>query len=436
MTKPTNVAEVETDLQAGLPIRRHVLENGLTVICIYDDNAPIVSYQTWMKVGSSDEEQGKTGLAHLFEHLMFNETENLAPGEFDRRIEEVGGDSNAATWVDWTYFRTSVPSDTLLDIIEMEADRFKNIKLESQPFETERDVVKNERLLRVDDDVDGFSDEQLFALAFPEGHPYHAPTIGWMKDITNLSLLDAKRFHQKHYTPKAATIIVAGKFDEVPLLQKIRSEYQTTNSPALSGKAGTAPFPIQDFSIESVDKTIRKQVSSSRLYLAYATPPQAHEDWLALSLLTSVLTGGPSSLLYRELVVSTPIASSVDCSIMPFRGPGLFQISVNLLPDIEVEDALNIVKTCLADICKKPVPNAELEAAKAGQEMDFWLELDTLDGRAEAIGHFETTAGHYRELFSHAERIQLFTPEDVMRVRNKYFSDTGHITLRVVPENS
>ncbi len=171
-----------------------VLQNGLTVIVLCDASAPVVSVHVWYRVGSRHERPGKTGIAHLFEHLMFNQTEHLAAGEFDRLMEAAGGDTNAATWVDWTFYRDSLPASQLDLALRLEADRMQYLTLDEHQVESEREVVANERRYRVDDDVEGFLGERLFALAF-EGHPYGWPTIGWMEDIHALTIEDCLSPH-------------------------------------------------------------------------------------------------------------------------------------------------------------------------------------------------------------------------------------------------
>src|SRR5262249_21634252 len=153
-----------------------------TILVLPDASAPVVSVQTWFRVGSRHERPGKTGIAHLFEHLMFNQTEHLQAGEFDRRMETAGGETNAATWVDWTYYRDNLPASALGLALELEADRMQHLTLTAVQLESEREVVANERRFRVDDDVDGFLAEQIYRMAFKD-HPYHWPTIGWMEDI-------------------------------------------------------------------------------------------------------------------------------------------------------------------------------------------------------------------------------------------------------------
>src|SRR5262245_54692377 len=214
----------EYPFSASLTVRMHRLENGLQVILLRDPAAPVFAYQTWFAVGSRHEKEGTTGIAHLFEHLMFNQTETLAPGEFDRKLETVGGETNAATWVDWTYYRDNLPQAELPLVVALEADRMAHLVLGDKQVESEREVVANERRFRVEDDVDGFLNEELFKLAFTV-HPYHWPTIGWMKDIHAISIDDCRAFYRTYYAPNNATLVVVGDVDEERVLALVEQHY-------------------------------------------------------------------------------------------------------------------------------------------------------------------------------------------------------------------
>src|SRR3954464_7129319 len=214
----------DASIRRGSVVRRFRLGNGLGLIAAVDRRAPIVALQTWFRVGSRHERPGATGMAHLFEHLMFGPTDSLPPGEFDRLVERTGGESNAATWVDWTYYRLSLPARDLALGIQLESGRMQHLVLEPTPVEAERDVVTNERRERVEDDVDGWLDEQLMAHAFTE-HPYRWPPIGWMEDIRALSLPDMRAFYRTWYAPNNATIICVGDFDDEALRDLIERYY-------------------------------------------------------------------------------------------------------------------------------------------------------------------------------------------------------------------
>ena len=205
-----------------------------------DPSAPVFAYQTWFAVGSRHEREGITGIAHLFEHLMFNQTETHPPGEFDRLIETAGGDTNAATWVDWTYYRDNLPKAELQLAVELEADRMAHLTLGETQVESEREVVANERRFRVEDDVDGFLNEELYKAAFTT-HPYHWPTIGWMRDIEAISIDDCRAFYRTYYAPNNATVVLVGDVDEEAALELIDEHYG--QDPVVADSAGSRAPP-------------------------------------------------------------------------------------------------------------------------------------------------------------------------------------------------
>ena len=262
-------------------------------------------------------------MAHLFEHLMFGQTESLPPGEFDRLVERTGGESNAATWVDWTYYRLSLPSRDLALGVRLEAERMQHLVLEPTPVESERDVVTNERRERVEDDVDGWLDEQLMAHAFTV-HPYRWPTIGWMEDIRALSLPEIRAFYRTWYAPNNATIVCVGDFDEPALLELIANHYGAIPPATLPATAQVAEPP------QTRERIVRapKPIATDRLLVGYKAPGQDEPDWATLEIVATLLAGCPSARLYRRLVIEREMASSVDAQLTPFRDPSLLRLSV------------------------------------------------------------------------------------------------------------
>src|ERR1700722_5751271 len=212
------------EAQGAAPVLRYRLGNGLTLLFLEDASAPVVSYFTWYCVGSRHERPGKTGLAHLFEHLMFNETATLKAGEFDRMLEENGAESNAATWVDWTYYYESLPADRFALAVKLESERMSRLVLRDPQVASEKEVVANERRFRVDDDVEGAASELLYKTAFTK-HPYHWPTIGWMPDILGFTPEDCERFYRTYYAPNNAFLVVVGDVRELDVLREVRDAY-------------------------------------------------------------------------------------------------------------------------------------------------------------------------------------------------------------------
>jgi zinc protease len=412
----------------ALSVERHRLDNGLAVVLLRDPSAPVLAYQTWFRVGSRHEVPGRTGIAHLFEHLMFNQTESLPAGEFDRMMELAGGETNAATWVDWTYYRNSLPASELPLAVRLESDRMHNLTLTDAQVESEREVVSNERRLVVDDDVEGFLFEELYKLAFSR-HPYHHPTIGWMADIQAISTADARAFYRAYYAPNRATVVIAGDIDPAATLALLETHYGPI--PQADVHEPTAePEPRQDGERRA---RFAKPVVAERAVYAYKAPAQGHADWLPLLAAAEILTGGQSSRLWRELVVEKEAATGVSAALTPFRDPGLCQLYVSLKRDRTSDAAEEAIDRAVAALAAAPPSAAELAKAKNRLETSFWSDLDGADGKAESLGHYETTLGDHRLLFEAARRLAEIGADEVQRAAATYLVREGRTIVVVEP---
>jgi len=423
--------EAEAPIGRGVTAKRYRLGNGLGLISAIDKRAPIVALQTWFRVGSRHERPGATGMAHLFEHLMFGQTESLPPGEFDRLVERTGGESNAATWVDWTYYKLSLPARDLELGVRLEAERMQHLVLESGPVESERDVVTNERRERVEDDVDGWLDEQLMAHAFTV-HPYRWPTIGWMEDIRALALPEIRAFYRTWYAPNNATIVCVGDFDDEHLRDLIAKHY---------GHIPAAQLPAaaeQTEPVQAKERVIRapKPIATDRLLVGYKAPGQDHPDWAALEIVSTLLAGCPSARLYRKLVIEQEAASSVDAQLTPFRDPSLLRLAVTTARGHGADEIVAAIDREITGLVEQPPPPGEVEKAKALAETDFWSALADVDGKAEALGHYETALGDFRRLSTIAERLTAVTAADVARAVRTYLVPAHRTIVIAEPENA
>jgi zinc protease len=411
-----------------LVVEKHRLDNGLTVLLLPDRSAPVIALHTWLRVGSRHERPGATGIAHLFEHLMFNQTEALAAGEFDRRMEALGGESNAATWVDWTYYKDSAPAAALPLIVELEAERMQHLVLEPGPVEAERAVVLNERRQRVDDDVEGTMGEEVYRLAFTR-HPYGHPTIGWREDIEAITIADARAFYRTFYAPNNATVVLVGDFEPAAALALIARGYG-----AMAPAEIVAPeIPAEPPQRGERRERLSRPVAADRTVFAYKAPPQDHEDWIPLLVANEILVGGPSSRLYRELVVQREAASSVQGALAPFSDPGLYELFVSMKRGSPAAIAEEVVGLAAERLRREPPSASDLLTAKNRLETDHWSELETADGKAEALGHHETTAGDCARLFDVARRVEAVTGDDVVRVARRYLVNDERTVVVVEP---
>ncbi len=412
----------------SLTLRDFRLGNGLRLLSVVDRSAPVVSYMSWIDVGSRHERPGKTGLAHLFEHLMFAGTERHPAGVFDRLVESAGAEANAATWVDWTQYYENLPADMLELAIDLESDRFANLRLDPQVVATEKDVVANERRFRVDDDVDGTAGELLYATAFKK-HPYGHPTIGSMKDILGFTPEDCVEFHRKHYVPNRLTLVVVGDFDELALLSRIARAY---------GRIEPGPRRVERSIVEPGQRaerraTLRKPSASAKLAVGFHAPGMAHVDHAALSVLSEVLFGGRSSRMHRSLVHDAELCTDVSGSLTPFRDPGLFEIWLTARPGVTSKKLLAALDRELSALLRKGLAEHELERARNRTELAFLQALETASGKAEQIGFQAIVTGDPGDVHRSIERYRRVTVADAAKVARAYLRDANRTIVFVEP---
>jgi zinc protease len=402
-----------------LSVRKWRLGNGLEVILLPDAAATSVAFMTWFRVGSrhEDADAGETGLAHLFEHLMFTQTTSAsAPGEFDRRMEESGANTNAMTYYDFTAYIDEVPPEATAIAVRMEADRMVNLALRDEQVNTERDVVAEERLGSVEDSVDGTIDELLYAQSF-RSHPYRFPVIGRMADIKAVTREKATRFYKTFYAPNNAVLVVAGRFDENALLDDIEAQYGPIPASETLPKDAIAPERAPS---APVRQELTRPVPADRLAIAFPGPALGAEDRAAFEVLDEILTGGPSARLYRRLVAEKQVASSVDGSAAPTRDPALYTLWVQLRRGHKAEEAEAIIDDELGALANAPVTEADLTKAKNRIETAFWRVLASSEGKASQLGEFDIVTGDYRRLFSRADEIRKVSAADVQQAAREY----------------
>ncbi|MBI5513109.1 MAG: insulinase family protein [Deltaproteobacteria bacterium] len=364
------------------------LGNGLRVLCLVDPTAPVVSYNTWFRVGSRDEVEGKTGLAHLFEHLMFNETRDLPAGRFDQLLERAGAETNASTWYDWTHYYANVPRDQLPLVVRLEAGRMAGLVLREKPVASEKEVVANERRYSVDDDPDGTVNEALWANAFTV-HPYHHSTIGWMKDILAFTVDDCRRFYRAFYAPDNATVVLSGDLDLARAVTLLDRHYGPLKASGVRPRA----LPEEPTQTEERALTLTLPTPSARVAVGYKSPPYGHPDHPALTVLCEALTGGRSARLYHRLVTVRELASDVGAWASTFCDPGLLEFNLTARDGGASEALLAALDQELDGLEREPLTADEVERAVARIELGFYRSLETASGRAEIAGFADTVAG-------------------------------------------
>jgi zinc protease len=411
------------------PLLRFALGNGLRLLLLIDKSAPVLSYFTWFRVGSRHEREGKTGLAHLFEHLMFNETEGLGAGEFDRKLEENGAESNAATWLDWTYYYESLPKDRFPLAVKLESERMARLVLREPQVASEKDVVANERRMRVDDDVEGTANEILYKTAFTV-HPYHWPTIGWMKDIEGFTPEDCVDFYKTFYAPNNATVVVVGDVNEKDVLKKIGEAYGPISASTIP-EEDTQPEPPQS---EPRSLTFSKPTPSEKLLMGFRGPALGDAEHATLVVLNEVLFGGRASRLYRELVIAKETCTEVRGWVSTFRDPGLYELYFTARPGIAGDAILATLEEQLERVKKDLIEPEELDRAKARLELGLLQSLETAAGKAEQIGFYDTVLGDPTAAFRRLERYRRVTAGELRTAARRWLVQGARTLIRVLPE--
>lgn len=363
------------------PVSLWQLPNGLRVALAPDPAVRTVAVHTWMRVGSADERAGKTGLAHLFEHLMFKSTRNHRAGVLDRTLEQWGASANAATWLDWTYYHETVPAAHLAETLALEADRLVHLDLTKAAFVSELDVVQEERREAVESDADGQLDEAVYAAAYG-AHPYGHPTIGFAADLQALTLEDAQRFYATHYTASNATLVLVGAVEPAQTLRAVVAAY---------APLPTRPAPERDklpaVALGAVQRRAVIDAESDRLVMAWRTLPGDDPDHPGLLLLTEILCNADSARLTRHFVFDAALATSCQATLTDLRGPGLLELRLHLRPGVKAASVLPRLRTEVAALmADRPPTDAELAAAKNRLRAQQYRELLSVDGRAESLG--------------------------------------------------
>jgi zinc protease len=361
---------------------------------------------------------------------MFNETEGLKAGEFDRTLEENGAESNAATWVDWTYYYESVPADRFSLVVRLESERMARLVLREPQVASEKDVVANERRFRVDDDVEGAANETLYKTAFAK-HPYHWPTIGWMEDIQGFTPEDCTAFYKTYYAPNNALLVVVGDVREEDVLREIQAGY---------GALAPASIPPEDSEaeppqLETRTVELKKPTATEKVMVGYHGPALGDTEHAALTALTEVLFGGRASRAHRSLVIEKEIASEVRGWVATFRDPGLFEMYGAAREGHDANEVLAALDAEVDRVLRDVVTEEELARAKARLELGTLQQLETTSGKAEQIGFYETVLGDPAGIFRRLAAYRRLTANDLRKAARRYLTPSRTI-IRILPDES
>jgi zinc protease len=414
----TTVGPPPSSAQSGGDARvlAATLENGLRVLLLEDHRSPIVSFQVWYRVGSRNEARGHTGLAHFLEHMMFKGTPTTGPRSFARIVEQNGGQDNAFTSQDVTSYYVNIAAERVGLVVDLEADRMPNLLLDPKEIESERQVVIEERRTRTEDDPNGFLGEEVQALAF-RAHPYGQPIIGWTEDLTRITPEELRAFYKTYYVPNNAVVVAVGDFAAPALLEKIKERFGRI-------PRGAEPPPVT--AVEPVQNgerrlTVRKEAQLPIVYLAYHVPNQQSKDAAALEVLSTVLSSGRASRLYRSLVYDRQLALDAggDYSWFSFD-PSLFWFWATAMPGQTPETLEKELLAEMAKLDREPVTDVELQRARNQIEAAFVYQEDSVHRRASLLARFELIGG-YGLKAGYLQSIRAVTAADVQRVARTYF---------------
>jgi zinc protease len=394
------------------------LDNGLRVLLQEDHRSPIVSFQMWYRVGSRNETRGSTGIAHFLEHMMFKGTPAHGQGEFARLVEQNGGQDNAFTSQDVTSYYVNIAADRIDLVIDLESDRMHNLKLDAKDIASEREVVIEERRTRTEDDPGGFLGEEVSSIAF-KNHPYGAPIIGWMEEIKRITPEEIRAFYKTYYMPNNAILVAVGDFKAPEVLAKIRAKF---------GRIPKGPPPPPVLAVEPAQNgerrvTVKKHAQLPIVYLGYHVPNQKSPDAFALEMLSTILSEGRASRLYKRLVYERQLALEAGGDYNYFsHDPSLFWFWGTPMPGQTPEAMEKALLAEMEQLKTEPVSAEELQRAKNQVEATFVFQEDSIHRRAGLLARFELIGG-YADKDRFVEGLRAVTAADIQRVARTYFSD-------------
>ena len=432
--KPTSLTPVpKAKNQINIPYEKYTLPNGLTVILSQDKSAPTVMVNVAYHVGSKNEVLGRTGFAHLFEHVMFTGSGNVPYGMHDRLTEGVGGYNNGGTSNDMTFYFESVPANYLETAIWLESDRMGWLldKLDSTKYNAQRSIVQQERKQRVDNVPFGRASEIISSHMYPSTHPYSWSTIGHLSDLQAAPVDAVKEFFRQYYAPNNATVAIVGDFEPAQAKAIVRKYFGELPRGKAIVRPKLAPQTLTaEQRLTFVDSAV---TSSPRLFISWPSASVKSDDQYALSTLGSILSGSRTARITKALVYDRQLAASVSAGQNSMEDAGAFNITVTPRPNVSLTQLETIVDS-IVDRVKRDGPTAdEMTRAKAGDELNFISGLESSLNKSFTLASSEAFFGDPGRSFKvDYPKQQAVTPADVRRVANKYLTK-GRIVLSVVP---
>jgi predicted Zn-dependent peptidase len=406
------------------------LENGLQIVAIPIKNGSnVISTDVFYKVGSRDEKMGKSGIAHMLEHLNFKSTKNLKAGEFDEIVKGFGGMNNASTSFDYTHYYIKSASKNMNKSLELFSDLMENLTLKDEEFQPERDVVAEERRWRTDNNPMGYMQFRLFNNAYVY-HPYHWTPIGFMNDIKNWTINDIRDFHSTYYQPKNAIVVVAGDIDENEVFKSVEKHFKDVKNKKDIPSTLHTVEPKQDGEKRVV---IKRDSAVQMLAITYHIPNFEHKDQVALSALSELLSSGKSSILQKKLIDEKRLVNTIYAYNMELKDPGIFMFMAVANEGIDAKEIENEILDTIAQIKKGAISQKDIDKIKINTKADFIFSLESSTEVASLFGSY-LVRGNIKPLLGYEANVEKLTKEDLINVANKYLNKNNSTTVILLKE--
>lgn len=429
------VPKKDQDQEQGLSIEfeKYELENGLNVVLHQDDSDPIVSVAIQYGVGSNREKKGRTGFAHLFEHMLFQESENVEQDQFFKKIQDVGGTLNGGTWVDGTIYYEVVPKNALEMVMWLESDRmgyFINTVTESA-FANQQEVVQNEKRQRVDNNPYGHTNWVIDKNLFPDGHPYSWQVIGELEDLKSATVEDVKEFYDRFYGPNNATLVIAGDFNKEETKKLVEKYFGE-----IKRRKEVAPLEVQNVKLKETKRLYHEDnfATAPQLNMVWPAVEQYTEDAYALDFLAQILSDGKEAPLYEVLVKEKELTSQPRAFNSADQIAGKFRIMVTANAGVDLDKVEAGINEAFDRFEKEGVTQKDIERIKAGLETDFYNGISSVLGKSFQLAQYDVFTGDPGYIEQDIENIKAVTKEDVMRAYEKYIKEKPYVLTSFVPK--
>ncbi|MBI5280565.1 MAG: insulinase family protein [Candidatus Solibacter usitatus] len=418
------------DVPPPLKIQQSQLANGLKIVLAEDRSRPVANLQVWYHVGSKDEKTGRTGFAHLFEHMMFRGSANVGPEEHMRLVREAGGNVNAYTNFDMTVYWETFPSNYLERMLWLEADRLASLDVSEANFKKEREVVKEERRLRFENPPYGTLVEHVLKNTFTT-YPYKHSPIGSMEDLNNAAIADVKAFHDLYYVPNNATLVLVGDFDSKEALALIEKQFAKIPQ----GKAIPRVTAVEPAQTAGREVTVKdKKAPLDAVVTAYHLPPMGHADSYALDIASSILSSGQSSRLYKRLVYDEQSAVAAQGQSLFLEGPSIFFGFAIANQGKNIKEIATSLEFTFNEMSEKAVSSEELTKAKNQTIAGFITGREGVQAKADFLGRCAVLLGDPARYNSELAKYQAVTAADVQRVVQQYLAKSNQTKVFIAPD--